>query len=590
MSPPAYGDVRKALDTVLKSGSFARAEQLRRLLQYVVEATIDGRAGTLKETTIAIDVFDLPTDFDPKQDPVVRMAMRRLRDRLQRYYTYEGAADPVLISLEPGSYIPRFQPHGNEPGEQVPIAVLPFSSLQEGTGQGNCGVLLREALLERLAENKIFRLIGNEAPQSFWASSDLGSIGRQLHVRFMVRGACFAGGETIRVVTELFRPQTDESIWSGNHEQDASREIWTVQNDIAVDLEKQALAADGRQQTVVAEPFPEAGVHRLMLQGRHYLFQNNSESIRKAQQCFRAVLDKQPESARAWAALSMTYTLTAMYHLAAARPAWEKAEAAAKKALALGPSLSESHIAMGFFVVFNRFEPAAAEEHFRQAIEANSTDILVPLIHAMACLAPLGKLQEAEDELEKLLASDPLNPKALQMMAVILYFQRRYQTAIEVGQSALDILPGSAVASLIIATCYDRLGQQEEALKYYRKCTDLLPFMQSLKWSLVVAASYKGRSKWVRPTLLAIAKLLHSSPRAPSAMLADLLVRIGERELAVQWMEKAFRERAFRALYLGVDPAFDAVRSDPRCMRLLKHFGPMERRVGGHVNSKSRHA
>lgn len=310
MSLPSCDDVRKALDAILKSRSFARAEQLRRLVQYVVEATIDGRANTLKEMTIGIDAFDLSTDFDPKRDPVVRMAMRRLRDRLQRYYTYEGAADPVLISLEPGSYIPRFLPHRNEQEERLPIAVLPFGSLQEGRGQENCGVLLREALLTRLAENNTFRLIGNEAPQSFWASSDLGSIGRQLQVRFMVRGACFAGAETIRVCTELFCSQTDESVWSGNHEQDASREIWTVQNDIAVDLEKQALAADGRQQAPVAEAFSEAGVHRLMLQGRHYLLQNNSESTKKAGRCFAAVLEKHPESAKAWAALSLTYSLT----------------------------------------------------------------------------------------------------------------------------------------------------------------------------------------------------------------------------------------------------------------------------------------
>jgi tetratricopeptide (TPR) repeat protein len=212
-------------------------------------------------------------------------------------------------------------------------------------------------------------------------------------------------------------------------------------------------------------------------------------------------------------------------------------------------------------------------------------------MRAMVCFAPLGKLPEAEDELEKLLARDPLNPKALQMMAVTLYFQRRYRTAIEVAQSALDILPGSAVASLVIAICYDRLGQPEEALQYYRKCDDLLPFMRSIKWSWVVAATSKGRSKWVRPTLLAIAKFLQSSPRAPSTMLADLLIRVGERQLAIPWIERAFRERALSALYLGVDPAFEAVRSDTRCARLLEHFGDLtETADGAGINSKSQHA
>lgn len=572
MSLPSCDDVRKALDTVLKSRSFARAGQLRRLLQHVVETTMAGQASTLKETTIGIDVFDLSSDFDPKRDPVVRMAMRRLRDRLQRYYTYEGTADPVRISLEPGSYIPRFAPRPKEPQQRVPIAVLPFSTLPESAGPEDCGVLLREALLTRLAGNKIFQLVGNEAPHSFWANSDLAGIGRQLQVRFMVRGVCVAGEGTMRVCTELFCPDTGESVWSGNHEQDPSREIWTVQNDIAVSLELQALAAEKRQHAPVDETPPEQGIHRLMLQGRHYLLQNNGESIKKARECFAAVLEKQPESAKAWAALSMSYSLTTMYHLMPAQQGWERAEAAAKKALALGALESESHVAMAFFLVFNRFELVAAEQHFRRALEAKSTDILLPLLRAMVCLVPLGKLNEAEDEIETLLASDPLNPKALQMMAVILYFQRRYQTAIEVGHSALDVSPGSVVASLILASCYDRLGQREEALKYYRKCDSLMPFMRSLMWSSIVSGIYKGRSKWVRPTLLAIAKLLHSSPRAPSAMLADLLIRIGEPELAISWIQRAFRERAFRALYLAVDPAFDAIRLDPRCLRLLEHF------------------
>ena len=573
MLPPSSADVRKALDAVLKSRSFARAEQLRRLLFYVVEATIGGRASTLKETTIAIDIFDLPTDFDPKSDPVVRMAMRRLRDRLQQYYVHEGAGDPILLLLEPGSYVPRFLPRSHEAQQLVPIAVLPFVSLEEGPGQKDCAALLREALLTRLAENKIFRLIGNEVPQSFWANADLGSIGRQLQVRFIVRAACFASTETIRVCTELLCPQTQESVWSGDHEQDPSRDIWTVQNDIAVDLEKQALVAHGRQPPTVTEPYAEAGVYRLMLQGRLYLLQNNSTSIRKAHRCFTAVLEKQPHSGKAWAALSITYTVMAMYHTSPGESLWRKAEVAARKALALDPLLPEGEIAMGLFTAYGRFEPMVAEQHFKRVLEANSGNSIALLAHAMTCLAPLGKLQEAEHELEMVLSSDPLSPKALQMLAAVLYFQRRYHAALEVGHSALDILPDSIVASLVLAACYERLGQQVKALKYYRNCDDLMPFMRSLRWSVVVAATYKGRSKWVRPTLLAVAKLLQSSSRAPSAMLADLLIRIGEPELAIKWLERAVRERAFRALYLGVDPGFDAVRSDPRCLRLLQGFG-----------------
>src|SRR5579875_3942555 len=92
-------DARQTLGHVLTSRSFARAEQLRRLLAYIVTATLEGRESTLKETVIGVDVFDLPASFNPKSDPTVRMAMRRLRNRLSEYYRSDGAGDPILISL-----------------------------------------------------------------------------------------------------------------------------------------------------------------------------------------------------------------------------------------------------------------------------------------------------------------------------------------------------------------------------------------------------------------------------------------------------------------------------------------------------------
>ncbi len=73
---------------------------------------------------LGVELFDLSADFDPKSDPVVRMAMRLLRDRLQQYYSNEGATDSNVISLEPGSYVPRFGRRNDREQPRVPIAVL----------------------------------------------------------------------------------------------------------------------------------------------------------------------------------------------------------------------------------------------------------------------------------------------------------------------------------------------------------------------------------------------------------------------------------------------------------------------------------
>jgi predicted ATPase len=94
---------------VLESDVFAKAHSLRRLLAYVVEETLAGRADALKEYAIGVEVFGRGQDFDPRADTIVRVQARRLRAKLQQYYAVDGYPDGVAIDVPTGSYLPRFR-------------------------------------------------------------------------------------------------------------------------------------------------------------------------------------------------------------------------------------------------------------------------------------------------------------------------------------------------------------------------------------------------------------------------------------------------------------------------------------------------
>lgn len=106
LSPDA---IRSQLASMLASKTFSTAARMARFLRFTVEAAIEGRQDELKETGIAIAVFDRPADFDPRADPVVRSEARRLRQRLSQYYEREGQHDPIRIHLPKGGYLPRFE-------------------------------------------------------------------------------------------------------------------------------------------------------------------------------------------------------------------------------------------------------------------------------------------------------------------------------------------------------------------------------------------------------------------------------------------------------------------------------------------------
>ena len=99
--------VRAQLSRILTSAIFTDAGRASRFLRFIVEHSLDGRSGEIKESVIAVEVLGRSPSFDSKTDPIVRVEAGRLRDRLREYYDRHGPADDVLISVPKGSYVPE---------------------------------------------------------------------------------------------------------------------------------------------------------------------------------------------------------------------------------------------------------------------------------------------------------------------------------------------------------------------------------------------------------------------------------------------------------------------------------------------------
>jgi hypothetical protein len=78
-------------------------------LRYVVESTLAGKGDTLKERTIAVDVFGKDLSYEANEDPVVRVKAGDIRKRLGVYYSTQPSHSGVVIDLPAGSYVPEFR-------------------------------------------------------------------------------------------------------------------------------------------------------------------------------------------------------------------------------------------------------------------------------------------------------------------------------------------------------------------------------------------------------------------------------------------------------------------------------------------------
>lgn len=106
---PNAADIRAALDRIVASPGLKNSPQLAHFLTFVVDETLAGRGDRIKAYSIAADAFGRDADFDPQNDPIVRVEASRLRRALGHYYTNGGAGDPVVIDLPRGRYVPVFK-------------------------------------------------------------------------------------------------------------------------------------------------------------------------------------------------------------------------------------------------------------------------------------------------------------------------------------------------------------------------------------------------------------------------------------------------------------------------------------------------
>jgi hypothetical protein len=122
-------EVLAALDRLRRSQTLSGSGKLIQFLSFVVETTVYGNAGYLKETIIGVSVFGRTPDYDPKTDSVVRSQAWRLRSKLNKYYQTEGAEDSLIIDIPRGSYVPVFVRRDPLPGTPE-MAVLGFRHMR----------------------------------------------------------------------------------------------------------------------------------------------------------------------------------------------------------------------------------------------------------------------------------------------------------------------------------------------------------------------------------------------------------------------------------------------------------------------------
>jgi TolB-like protein/Tfp pilus assembly protein PilF len=570
--------IRSQLTAILKSGPFADSQRMARFLQFAVEETLNGKAQHLKENVIGIHVFDRAPAYDPRVDPIVRVEARRLRLKLREYYERYGQSDDLIFEFPKGQYSPVFRFRHAERARTCPantIAVLPFTNLNADADADFLTEGLTEDLISALTRVSSLRVSAwTSAARMKGDSDNLDTIRDVLGVNFVLCGSIRKTHDRIRVLAHLIDTSTKEYVWSQTFDR-GFKDIFAIQDEItgAIVFALRAKLIVPADTFVSGARSQNLESYELCLKGRFHSRERTSEGLQRSALCFEQAKQIDPTSASAYAGLADTFTLQAEYGFADGPSAMRKAKAAVEQALALNPASAEAHASHGLILASYEWSWAAAERAFLRSLELNPSYAAAHHWYSMNHLVALGRFSEAETELDAAHKLDPLSPVVTEGQAFLRFLRREYRDAIAKYSEIIKSDPSFYKAYASMGRACLHFGDHDRAIKMLEKALSLAGEVPTIFGALGQAYGMSGDRMAASHVLDKLRQIAAVRP-VPSTCFGLVHLGLGEKEVALDWLELAVERRESPVAAFYVHPAYDHLRDASRFNALVNRVIP----------------
>lgn len=452
------------------------------------------------------------------------------------------------------------------------IAVLPFKPLAANDRDESLEMGMADTMISRLSSIRNLKVRPFSAVRRYTKLEDeVARAGSELSVDAVLDGSIQKSGDRVRVSVRLVRVEGGVVLWTEQFDEKFT-DIFAVQDAISLRVANHLAPKLNSQEKVGLARLgtTSSDAYIAYVKGRYFFRKFSPADHQRAANYFNEAIARDPAYALAYAGLSDTYGSAAVNNWAPSKEAFPMAKEAANKALELDPNLAEVHATSGAISMFYDLDWNAAEREYKRALELNPNypETYEVYSYLLSCT---GRLDEGIEMAKRGLEVDPLSVAISDDVAGAHYWARHYDEAIAQGQKSIELDPSHAAAYVFLGQPYDRKGSYAEAIAAYQKAIDLSRRTTNILGLLGHADAVSGR----RGEALKILKELREVGAHGYVSPYDLALvytGLGDKENAINQLNRAFEERAGWIIAIKVEPMFDPLRSDPR-------FADLQRRL-----------
>jgi tetratricopeptide (TPR) repeat protein len=393
------------------------------------------------------------------------------------------------------------------------------------------------------------------------------SVGQDLSVKAVLTGRIVQRGDQLSIYVGLENAADNSHIWGEQYNRHVS-DILAIQDEISrIVTEKLSVRINEDDRRRLAKrATDDVQAYQLYLRGQWFLNQLTSDGKRQALACFEQAIAIDPNYGLAYSGLADIYVLS----IGSPEETYLKAEAAAKKALQLDPTLGEAHTTLGFIKSHYERDWAGAEAEYKRAIELKPNYATAHHYYADQ-LAALGEFDRAFPILQRAAELDPLAPIINADIGAFFFFAREYDKSIEHLRKTTQQFPDFWPGHYYLAWAYTQKKMYSDALSEYQQALTL-----SKGHSMVLAMTgyTYGMSGRKTEALKILKQLQAKNPDqyVPPLRFAVVYTGLGNKDKAFEWLNTACDKRDLLVIYMKVLPFFDALRNDRRFPVLLKRL------------------
>ncbi len=448
------------------------------------------------------------------------------------------------------------------------LAVLPFANVTTDPNTEYLTEGITENITNKLSQLSKLRVIPRSMVAKYKGKDvDPREVGKDLNVSAVLTGKITQRGDELTVQTELIDIGKVSQLWGEQYNRKLS-ELLAVQQDIAAKVAeklKPQITGEERKNLNV-QSTANAEAYQLYLKGRYYWNKRTDEGALKAMEYFKEAIAIDPAFALAYSGIADSYTIYSETNYQPSKYI-PLLKSAALKAVELDDNLAEAHASLFVAKAYYDYDFDGGERELRRAISLNPN---YPTAHHWLgeFLVSMGRFDEGFSEYERAMQLDPLSLAIASDLGAAYYFARQYDRSIEQLKKTIEMDPNFVRTHFYIMDPYLAKGMVDAAFQEMIKGMTVAGDSSSKMERRKTTYAASGRKGLV---LQRIAELEKDSSDWFSRV--QLYAFLGDKNKALNCLERAFEQRTNLMVSIKVNPAFDSLRSEPRFISLLKKMG-----------------